>query len=56
VPGSHATTYGGTALACAVALEILKIIEEEKLAENIFVRGEELKKGLAQLAGRGWVG
>lgn len=56
VPGSHATTYGGTALACAVALEILKIIEEEKLAENISVRGEELKKGLAKLAGRGWVG
>jgi acetylornithine aminotransferase/acetylornithine/N-succinyldiaminopimelate aminotransferase len=56
VPGSHATTYGGTALACAVALEILQIIEEEKLAENIFVRGEELKRGLAKLAGRGWVG
>ena len=56
VPGSHATTYGGTALACAVALEILQIIEEEKLAENISVRGEELKKGLATLAGRGWVG
>ena len=56
VPGSHATTYGGTALACAVALEILQIIEEEKLAENISVRGEELKKGLAKLAGRGWVG
>ena len=56
VPGSHATTYGGTALACAVALEILQIIEEEKLAENIFVRGEGLKRGLAKLAGRGWVG
>jgi len=55
-PGSHATTYGGTALACAVALEILKIIEEEKLAENIAGRGEELKRGLAQLTGKGWVG
>ena len=55
-PGTHATTYGGTALACAVALEILKIIQEEKLAENIEVRGEELKQGFAKLAGRGWVG
>ncbi len=55
-PGSHATTYGGTALACAVALEILKIIEEEKLAENIAARGEELKRGLAKLSGKGWVG
>ena len=55
-PGTHATTYGGTALACAVALEILKIIQEERLAENIEVRGEELKQGFAKLAGRGWVG
>lgn len=55
-PGSHGTTYGGTALACAVALEILQIIDEEKLAENIAQRGEELKAGLAAFSGRGWVG
>ena len=55
-PGTHATTYGGTALACAVALEILRIIDEGKLAQNIEEMGEELKKGLAKLAGRGWVG
>ena len=40
-PGTHATTYGGTALACAVALEVLKIIWEEKLAENI-VTGKQI--------------
>ncbi|MCX6934738.1 MAG: acetylornithine transaminase, partial [Verrucomicrobia bacterium] len=55
-PGTHATTYGGTPLACAVALEVLAIIEEEKLAENIEVRGEELKRGLGKLSGRGWIG
>ncbi len=55
-PGTHATTYGGTALACAVALEILRIIDEEKLAQNIEEMGEELKKGLAKLAGKGWLG
>ena len=55
-PGTHATTYGGTALACAVALEVLQIIDEEKLAENVATRGEELKEGLRKLAGRGWVG
>jgi len=55
-PGTHATTYGGTALACAVALEVLQIIREERLAENVATRGEELKEGLRQLAGRGWVG
>jgi acetylornithine aminotransferase/acetylornithine/N-succinyldiaminopimelate aminotransferase len=55
-PGTHATTYGGTALACAVALEVLQIIDQDKLAENVATRGEELKEGLRQLAGRGWVG
>jgi len=55
-PGTHATTYGGTALACAVALEILQIIEEEKLAKHIEAMGEELKRGLNQLSGKGWVG
>ena len=55
-PGTHATTYGGTALACAVALEVLQIIDEEKLAENVAIRGEELTEGLRKLAGRGWVG
>ena len=55
-PGSHGTTYGGTALACAVALEVLRVIGEEKLAESVAARGEELKQGLVKLAGRGWVG
>ena len=55
-PGTHATTYGGTALACAVALEVLQIIDQDKLAENVATRGEELKEGLRKLAGRGWVG
>ena len=55
-PGTHATTYGGTALACAVALEVLQIIDQDKLAENVATRGEEIKEGLRKLAGRGWVG
>ena len=33
-PGTHATTFGGTPLACAVALKIFEVIEREKLAEN----------------------
>jgi acetylornithine aminotransferase/acetylornithine/N-succinyldiaminopimelate aminotransferase len=55
-PGTHATTYGGTALACAVALEVLQIIDQDKLAENVATRGEEIKEGLRKLAGQGWVG
>jgi acetylornithine/N-succinyldiaminopimelate aminotransferase len=33
-PGTHASTFGGTPLACAVALKIFEIIEREKLDEN----------------------
>jgi len=33
-PGTHATTFGGTPLACAVALKIFEVIENEKLAEQ----------------------
>lgn len=33
-PGEHGSTYGGNPLACAVAIEALKIIEDENLAAN----------------------
>src|SRR2546422_5824520 len=49
-PGMHGTTFGGGPLACAVALEFLKIFEDEKLLENIRARGDELREGLAKLA------
>lgn len=33
-PGEHGSTFGGNPLACAVAMEALKVIEDEHLAEN----------------------
>jgi ornithine--oxo-acid transaminase len=33
-PGEHGSTYGGNPLACAVAMESLKVLTDEKLAEN----------------------
>ena len=48
--GMHGTTFGGGPLACAVALEFLSIVEEEKLLENVRARGRELREGLARLA------
>jgi acetylornithine aminotransferase/acetylornithine/N-succinyldiaminopimelate aminotransferase len=51
-PGMHGTTFGGGPLACAVALEFLKIVEEEKLLENVRARGEELRDGLTKLAAK----
>jgi acetylornithine aminotransferase/acetylornithine/N-succinyldiaminopimelate aminotransferase len=51
-PGMHGTTFGGGPLACATALEFLKIVEQEKLLENIRARSAELRDGLAKLAAK----
>jgi acetylornithine/N-succinyldiaminopimelate aminotransferase len=51
-PGLHGTTFGGGPLACVVALEFLQIVEDEKLLENIRIRGAELRDGLAKLAAK----
>lgn len=48
----HSTTFGGNALACAAALETLRILDDERLADNAAARGAELMSGLKQrLAG-----
>jgi acetylornithine/N-succinyldiaminopimelate aminotransferase len=51
-PGMHGTTFGGGPLACAVALEFLRVVEDEKLLENIRARGAELREGLTKLAAK----
>lgn len=48
-PGEHGSTYGGNPLACAVAIEALKVLKEEKMAENASVMGELLRTELAAL-------
>jgi predicted acetylornithine/succinylornithine family transaminase len=48
-PGLHGTTFGGGPMICAVALEFLKIVEDQKLLANIRARGEELRAGLEEL-------
>ena len=48
-PGTHASTFGGTPLACAVALKVLEIIEHDRLDENVRKLGEWLKKELERL-------
>jgi acetylornithine/succinyldiaminopimelate/putrescine aminotransferase len=47
--GTHGTTYGGSPLACAVALKVLEVIEREKLETNTREVGELLKSGLQTL-------
>jgi acetylornithine/N-succinyldiaminopimelate aminotransferase len=50
--GSHGTTYGGSPLACAVALKILDVIQREKLADNARQVGDLLKTRLQSLASK----
>jgi ornithine--oxo-acid transaminase len=60
-PGEHASTFGANPLACAVAREALRVIEEEKLMENAAEQGkyflEKLKtiksKHVKEIRGKG---
>jgi len=50
--GTHASTFGGTPLACAVALKILEVIERENLAKNARATGDFLLRRLGELKER----
>jgi len=51
-PGLHGTTFGGGPLVCAVALEFLQTVEDERLLENVRRRGEQIRAGLERLRTR----
>jgi acetylornithine/succinyldiaminopimelate/putrescine aminotransferase len=51
-PGKHATTFGGTPLACAAALSVIEVIEKEKLLMNAARMGELFAEKLKQLAAK----
>jgi acetylornithine/N-succinyldiaminopimelate aminotransferase len=48
-PGTHASTFGGNPLGCAVALKILEVIERDRLAENAWTVGHFFKTELEEL-------
>ncbi len=50
--GSHGTTFGGSPLACAVALKILEVIERDHLADNARETGAWFKGELLRLAAK----
>jgi len=50
--GTHASTFGGTPLACAVALRIFDVVERESLADNARQLGEFLSGELQKLQQR----
>jgi len=49
-PFIHLSTFGGSDLACAVALEVLAVIEETGLVEHAAAMGERLFAGLRSIA------
>jgi len=50
--GTHASTFGGTPLACAVALKIFDVIERENLAKNAREIGDLLWRELRTIEQR----
>ena len=51
-PGTHATTFGGTPIACAAALEVIQIIERERLLKNAARMGEAFMERLKQIGAK----
>jgi len=45
-PGQHGSTFGGNPLASAVAMEALRVVKEENLAENAQKMGDLFRKEL----------
>ena len=45
-PGSHGSTFGGNPVACAAALAVLKVFDDEKVIEHAAQYGELFRKGL----------
>ena len=52
VHGSHATTFGGTPLVTAAALEVLKVLYEENIIDNCDKTGAYFKERLLWLKSR----
>ncbi|MFT3750100.1 MAG: ornithine--oxo-acid transaminase [Agriterribacter sp.] len=48
-PGEHGSTYGGNPLACTVAIESLKVLKDEGMAENAERMGVLLREELQKI-------
>ncbi len=48
-PGEHGSTFGGNPLGCAVAMEALRVVEEENLANNAKELGKTFRSRMRVL-------
>jgi acetylornithine/succinyldiaminopimelate/putrescine aminotransferase len=49
VPGTHASTFGGTPLACAAGIAVFEAFAEEQILDNVQTVGKHLRESLAAL-------
>ncbi|TYZ67788.1 hypothetical protein PybrP1_005563 [[Pythium] brassicae (nom. inval.)] len=49
-PGQHGSTYGGNPLGCKVAMAALRVLVDEKLADNAFVLGARFRAEMTAMA------
>lgn len=48
-PGQHGSTFGGNPIAARVAIEALKVVEDEDLITNAFILGEFFRQEMNKL-------
>ena len=54
-PGAHGSTFGGNPLACAVGIEVVKLLESGDFQERSETLGAHLHAALSALIGHGVV-
>ena len=47
--GSHASTFGGTPLACSAALAVIETLDDENILQNCNIQSKRIIEGLCEL-------
>ncbi|MFN4197091.1 MAG: aspartate aminotransferase family protein [Caldimicrobium sp.] len=48
-PGSHASTFGGNPITCAVALKVLEIVSEKTFLEEVVLKGKYIVQKILKI-------